>query len=51
MTKYQFYWNWKPNIYFRRYNPRETSWAYIFEWVLKIGFLEIRKWSNRKLKK
>jgi hypothetical protein len=47
--KYQFVWYWKPRLFFRTFDPKESCWAYIYDWVIGIGFLEIRKWSTRKL--
>ena len=49
--KYQFVWYWLPKFHYRKFDIRKTCWAYIYDWTLKIGFLEIRKWSTKKIKK
>jgi hypothetical protein len=49
MKNYQIVWSWKPGLRLRRYT--EGSWSYIYEWILVLGFLQIRKWSKRKLKR
>lgn len=33
-------------FWFRKLNYEETSLAYIYEWVIGLGFVEIRKWRN-----
>ena len=50
MKNYQFLWYLIPKFYFIKYDPKETSWAYIYEWVLQIGFFQIRKMSSLKPK-
>ena len=47
---YQFLWRvaW-PRYAFRRYLLVETDMAYIYDWILSLGFLQIRKWSTREL--
>jgi hypothetical protein len=44
----QFVWYWKPLFFFFRY-PDESSWSFVYSWVCRVGFLEIRKWSDKKL--
>lgn len=48
-TGYQFIWhrNW-PRWEFVRLDPAKTDMAYIYEWLLDLGFVEVRKWSRRK---
>lgn len=33
-----------------RFNPHESSYAYIFEWILCLGFWQIWKWEQRTVK-
>jgi len=33
---------------FIRYDPALTDWAKIFEWVLFVGFWQVRKWKHGK---
>lgn len=50
MKKYQICWFWNFKLRFQRM-PEDSAWSYIYEWILTVGFLEIRKWSNKPLKK
>ena len=45
--KYQIVSMTKPLFKFKRFDKKKTSWAYIYEWVLSIGFIQIRKWNNK----
>jgi len=43
----QFVW-WlreRPRLRFARW-PKDSSWRYIYDWHLFIGWLEIRKWHR-----
>ncbi len=48
---YQFLWWWNPwpLFAFLRLDSKQTSLAYIYEWRLFLGPLEIRKWSRLEL--
>jgi len=48
MAKFQFVWRKKPKMMFRKFNE-DSSWSYIYEWVLMCGFIEIRRWSRKKI--
>lgn len=28
------------------FNPKKTDYAYIYEWIVRLGFWHIRKWST-----
>lgn len=28
---------------------KDSSWIYIYDWIIYLGFLQIRKWSNRRM--
>lgn len=47
MERYQVVWG-LTGFGFRRYT--EPSWCYIYNWILFLGIVQIRKWSNKKLK-
>lgn len=49
MKGLQIIWLWKPIFSFKKFDPEKTCWAYIYDWSLAIGFLQIRKWSTKKL--
>ena len=34
---------------FRRFAPKDTDLAYIYDWALALGPLEVRKWSERNI--
>lgn len=47
MTRYQFV-SWFPRwqgFGFHRYDPQETGLAMIYEWSLRLGWFEVRKWT------
>ena len=48
MKKYQFvsYFPRWCGFNFERFDPRKTDWAYIYNWILRIGFWQIREWSR-----
>ena len=47
--RFQLVWHLHlPRIKFRRFDPEKTDWAYIYDWVLNLGFVEIRRWSTRR---
>ena len=50
-TGYQFVWFWDLHPEFRlmRFDPAKTDLAYIYEWVLTLGWLEVWKWRTRRL--
>lgn len=37
-------------FWFKRLNERETYLAYIYEWAVGLGFIEIRKWRKANVK-
>ncbi len=43
---YQFVWfpGWC-GFWFRRYDPSKTDLAYIYAWIIGLGFVQVRKWS------
>lgn len=48
--KYQIVFRYKPKLKLIRYDIDKTDYAYIYNWVLIFGFIEIRKWSHKLLK-
>ena len=34
---------------FVRFDPKITCMAYIYDWSIRIGLIEIRKWTKRKV--
>jgi hypothetical protein len=45
--RYQIIWGFTRLFKFRRYT--EPSWCYIYEWILCLGIVQIRKWSRMRL--
>jgi hypothetical protein len=37
----------RPRFFYRRMTG---TWSYVYVWVFRFGFIEIRKWSNKKLR-
>ena len=47
---YQFIWWWKkPRFFYRKLCPADTDLAYVYDWMLGLGFLEIRKWQSKEI--
>ena len=34
-------------FWFKKLNKEKTSLAYIYDWAIGLGFIEIRKWRKR----
>lgn len=48
MNSYQFikYWPRWRGLGYKRLRPDKTDMAYIYKWVLMLGFWEVRKWHK-----
>ena len=48
MDRYQFIWRLRlPHWKFVRLNPQRTDLAYLYDWALSLGFLEVRHWNTK----
>ena len=48
MSNYQIFWTKDFGFIFRKYSLTQTDLAHIYNWILRIGFIEVRKWKNQK---
>lgn len=37
-------WNW--NLGLHKYDINKTGWAFVYKWVLGLGWLQIRAWQT-----